>query len=71
MKNRGYKRILSLGIVGLLFVLQLSALAEEKKSPLKIGGALRVGWPTVVTAMLTTHTAEAKRSEMLTLRFSA
>ena len=43
MKNRGYKRILSLGIVGLLFVLQLSALAEEKKSPLKIGGALRVG----------------------------
>ena len=44
MKNRGYKRIFSLGIVGLLFVLQLSALAEEKKSPLKIGGALRVGW---------------------------
>ncbi len=44
MKNRGYKRIFSLGIVGLLFVLQLSALAEEKKSPFKIGGALRVGW---------------------------
>ena len=44
MKNRGYKRIFSLGIVGLLFVLQLTALAEEKKSPIKIGGALRVGW---------------------------
>ena len=44
MKNRGYKRILSLVIVGMLFVLQLPALAEEKKSPIKIGGALRVGW---------------------------
>jgi hypothetical protein len=44
MKNRGYKRILSLGIVALLFALQLTALAEEKKSPIKIGGALRVGW---------------------------
>ena len=44
MKNRGYKRIFSLGIVGLLFILQLTALAEEKKSPIKIGGALRVGW---------------------------
>lgn len=44
MKNRGYKRILSFGIVALLFALQSVALAEEKKSPLKIGGALRVGW---------------------------
>ena len=44
MKNRGYKRILILGIVALLFASQLVALAEEKKSPIKIGGALRVGW---------------------------
>ena len=44
MKNRGYKRIFSFIIVGLLFVLQSTVLAEEKKSPLKIGGALRVGW---------------------------
>ena len=44
MKNRGSKRLLSFSIVALLFVLQLSVLAEEKKSPIKIGGALRVGW---------------------------
>ena len=44
MKNRGYKRILSFGIVALLFALQLTALAEEKKSPLKIGGAMRMNY---------------------------
>ena len=44
MKNRGYKRILSFGIVTLLFVLQSVALAEEKKSPIKIGGAMRMNY---------------------------
>ena len=44
MKNRGYKRILSFGIVALLFASQLVALAEEKKSPIKIGGAMRTNY---------------------------
>ena len=44
MKNRGYKRILILGIVALLFASQLVAIAEEKKSPIKIGGAMRMNY---------------------------
>ncbi|MCE2396097.1 hypothetical protein J4G02_16170 [Candidatus Poribacteria bacterium] len=44
MKNRRYKRILNFGIVALLFTLQLTALAEEKKSPIKIGGAMRMNY---------------------------
>lgn len=36
--------MLSFGIAGLLFASQLIAFAEEKKSPIKIGGAMRVGY---------------------------
>ena len=44
MKYRGSKCILSFSIVALLFVSQLVALAEEKKSPIKIGGAMRMNY---------------------------
>ena len=44
MKNLVHKRIFSLGIVGLLFVSQLVAHAEDKKSPIKIGGAMRMNY---------------------------
>ena len=44
MKNMRYKGTLSLGIAVLLFASQWVALAEDKKSPIKIGGAMRVGW---------------------------
>ena len=44
MKYRGSKCILSFSIVALLFASQLVALAEEKKSPIKIGGAMRMNY---------------------------
>ena len=44
MKRMHYKRTLSLGVVVLLFASQWVAVAEDKKSPIKIGGALRVGY---------------------------
>ena len=45
MKNKGYKRIFSLGIAVLLFASQWVAHAqEEKKSPIKVGGAMRVNY---------------------------
>ena len=44
MKNQVHKRIFSLGIVGLLFVSQLVAHAEDKKSPIKVGGAMRTNY---------------------------
>ena len=43
-RNKGHKRIFSLGIAGLLIASQSVALAEDKKSPIKIGGAMRVNW---------------------------
>ena len=44
MKVRGYRYILAIGIAVLLFASQLAALAEDKKSPIKIGGAMRVNY---------------------------
>ena len=44
MKNMRYKGTLSLGIAVLLFASQWVAIAEDKKSPIKIGGAMRVGY---------------------------
>ena len=44
MKYQGSKCILSFSIVALLFASQLVALAEEKKSPIKIGGAMRMNY---------------------------
>ena len=45
MKNKGYKRIFSLGIAVLLFASQWMAYAqEEKKSPIKVGGAMRMNY---------------------------
>ena len=45
MKNKGYKRIFSLGIAVLLFASQWVAHAqEEKKSPIKVGGAMRMNY---------------------------
>ena len=45
MKNKGYKRIFSLGIAVLLFASQWVAYAqEEKKSPIKVGGAMRMNY---------------------------
>ena len=41
MKSKSYTRTLSLGAVVLLFASQWVALAEDKKSPIKIGGAMR------------------------------
>ena len=44
MKVRGYRYTLGLGIAVLLLASPFASLAEEKKSPVKIGGALRVGY---------------------------
>ncbi|MDE0503346.1 MAG: hypothetical protein OXI86_04625, partial [Candidatus Poribacteria bacterium] len=44
MKVYGFRYTLGLGIAVLLFTSQLIALAEEKKSPIKIGGAMRVNY---------------------------
>ena len=45
MSNKRYKQIFSLGIVMLLFTSQWVAYAqEEKKSPIKVGGAMRVNY---------------------------
>ena len=44
MKRKRYKRTWSLGVVVLLFASQWVAVAEDKKSPVKIGGAIRVGY---------------------------
>ena len=45
MRNKGYKRTFSLGIAILLFASQWMAYAqEEKKSPIKVGGAMRVNY---------------------------
>ena len=45
MRNKGYKRIFSLGIAVLLFASQWMAYAqEEKKSPIKVGGAMRTNY---------------------------
>ena len=45
MRNKGYKRIFSLGIAILLFASQWMAYAqEEKKSLIKVGGAMRVNY---------------------------
>ena len=45
MRNKGYKRIFSLGIAVLLFASQWMAYAqEEKKSLIKVGGAMRVNY---------------------------
>ena len=44
MKVRGYRDALGLGLMVLLLASPLALLAEEKKSPVKIGGALRVGY---------------------------
>ena len=44
MKVRGYRYTLVIGIAVLLFASQLAALAEDKKSPIKIGGAMRVNY---------------------------
>ena len=44
MKVRGYRYTLGIGIAVLLFASQLAALAEDKKSPIKIGGAMRVNY---------------------------
>ena len=47
MKVRGYRYTLGIGIAVLLFASQLVALAEDaedKKSPIKVGGAMRVNY---------------------------
>ena len=44
MKVRGYRYTLVIGIAVLLFASQLAALAEDKKSPIKVGGAMRVNY---------------------------
>ena len=44
MKKKGFKGTLNLAIVVLLFAPQWVAVAEDKKSPIKIGGAMRVGY---------------------------
>ena len=44
MKVRGYRFTLGLGLAVLLLASPFASLAEEKKSPVKIGGALRVGY---------------------------
>ena len=44
MKKKGFKGTLNLAIVVLLFAPQWVAVAEDKKSPIKIGGAIRVGY---------------------------
>ncbi len=44
MKVRGYRYTLGLGLAVLLLASPFASLAEEKKSPVKIGGALRVGY---------------------------
>ena len=44
MKIKNYRRTLSLGIAALLFASQWVVIAEDKKSPIKIGGAMRVGY---------------------------
>ncbi len=43
-RNKEHKRIFSLGIAALLFASQSVALAEDEKSPIKIGGAMRVNY---------------------------
>ena len=44
MKVRGCRYTLGLGLAVLLLASPFTSLAEEKKSPVKIGGALRVGY---------------------------
>ena len=47
MKVRGYRYTLGIGIAVLLFTSQLASLAEDaedKKSPIKVGGAMRVNY---------------------------
>ena len=44
MKNKGFRQILGIGIAVLMFTSQLAALAEDKKSPIKVGGAMRVNY---------------------------
>ena len=44
MKVRGYRYTMGLGLAVLLLASPFASLAEEKKSPVKIGGALRVGY---------------------------
>ena len=44
MKVRGYRFITGIGIAVLLMASHFAALAEDKKSPIKIGGALRVNY---------------------------
>ena len=44
MKVIGYRCTLGIGIAVLLFASQLVALAEDKKSPIKVGGAMRANY---------------------------
>ena len=44
MKVRGYRYTLGLGLAVLLLASPFASLSEEKQSPVKIGGALRVGY---------------------------
>ena len=44
MKVRGYRCTFGIGIAVLLFASQLGVLAEDKKIPIKIGGAMRVNY---------------------------
>ena len=44
MNSKNSTRILCVGVAVLLFASQWVAIAEDKKSPVKIGGALRVGY---------------------------
>ena len=44
MKVTGYRCTLGIGIAVLLFASQLVALAEDKKSPIKVGGAMRANY---------------------------
>ena len=44
MKVRGYRYTLVIGIAVVLFTSQLASLAEDKKSPIKVGGAMRVNY---------------------------